>query len=166
MKTANELFDGAMFRLREHYWEYHFFTERDLVWSVQLQIHKAIQEEELQYRVFHEHTMEPYVRSDLVILDPDDSVATVIEFKYEPSKDRRSDRGGDIWRTKFPVVAWSDVEKDVEKVQGFVKDGRAKAGHLIVIDEGGTHSWREPFEGSRWIDWDAGVSVLWAMYGG
>ena len=164
MKTANELFDGAMCRLREHYWEYRFFTERDLVWTVQLQLHKDIQEEELPYRAFHEHTMEPYVRADLVNLDPDDSVATVVEFKYEPSKDRRSDRGGDICPTKFPVVAWSDVEKDVAKVQGFVKDGRAKVAYLIVIDEGGTHSWREAFEGCEWKDWGEGVSVLWASF--
>ncbi len=165
MTTATELFEGAMEWLREHYSEYRFFTERDIVWTLQLQLHREMQEKELQYRVFHEHTMEPGIQADLVILNCDEPVAVVIEFKYEPSKDRRSDWGGDIWRTKFPVVPWSAVEKDEEKVRGRVEWGRARVGHLVVIDEGGTHSWREPFEGTKWLDWGGGVSVLWGSFG-
>ena len=155
--------------LRENYSEYRFFTERDVVWTVQLKIEEVIRTERLPYRLFNDYSLAPRVRADLVLLDPDGSTAVVAELKYEPSHDRKSNYGGDIWYKKFPVVFWNDpsgsVGKDVIRVREFVEKGWANAGYSVFVDEGSYFSWREPFEGTKWLDWGGGVSVLWGSFG-
>ena len=174
MTTATELFEGAMEWLREHYKQHRFFTERDVVWVLQLQTDEVIRKALLPYRVFTNHTVsaKPRVIADLVILDSDNSVEVAVEFKYEPSHNRKAHReGGDIWPSKLDpsAVFWSgqgSVEKDVVRAREFVEAGRAKVGYSVFIDEGGHFRRREPFEGSRWTDWEDGMSVLCASFGG
>ena len=82
------------------------------------------------------------------------------EFKYEPSHTRKY---SDILPTKLPVVFWADgVGKDMERIREFVSKGGAEVAYLVFIDEGGYFRRREPFSGSEWIDWQNGVSLLWA----
>ena len=170
MTTASELFEGAMEWLREHYSEYRFFTERDIEWTLQIQIDQEINRKKLPYRIFNNHTLsaKPRRSADLVVLDPDGSVAVAAELKYELSHVRKVSLGGDIMDGKFPVVFWNDpsgsVGKDVTRVREFVDLGLARVAKSVFIDEGSHFRSREPFDGSEWIDWDDGVSVLWATY--
>ena len=55
--SATELFENAMDWLREHYGEYRFFAERDVVWTVQKQILATIEGAQLPYRVFNDLTI-------------------------------------------------------------------------------------------------------------
>ena len=167
MTEASKLFEGAMTWLRKYYKEYRFFTERDVVWTVQLQMDKEIRENFLPYRVFDNHTIPPVPPpgADLVLLNTDDSLEVVAEFKYEPYRYRK-----DFWPKKLKQsrVFWTgngSVEKDVCRVRDFVKCGKARVGYSVFIDEGGRFGDREPFEGSKWIDWGDGVLVLWASFG-
>jgi hypothetical protein len=154
------LFENAISCLQENYTDFRFFTERDMVWTVQTHIIKLIEKQNLAYRIFHNFPVLPGKTTDLAILRQDNSIEVAAEFKYEPSHSRKF---ADIWPTKFPVVFWEDgVGKDMERVREFVSKGRAEVAYLIFIDEGGYFRWREPFKGSEWIDWQNGVSVLWA----
>lgn len=163
---ATELFESTIEWLRSQYAGYRFFTERDVVWTIQLRLLEEIERTRLPYRVVHEYDMGG-PRADLVIL-AGGSVEVAAEFKYEPSHDRKSDRGGDIWSSKLDpsAVFWSDpsgsVTTDVRRVQGYVEQGKAKAAYSIFIDEGGYFRRRGSPRGSKWMDWPGGISVLWS----
>ncbi len=162
--NAAELFENAMEWLREHYTDYRFFTERDIAWMVQLWLRGEMERQGLDYHVFNDHTMMPKVRSDIAIVQGS-SVEVAAEFKYEPDSSRRADKGGDIWPTKFPVVAdWKEAERDIERVQNYISQSRAKVAYSVVIDEGGRHKWRTPPNGSEWRDWGDGQWVLWSRW--
>ena len=163
---SDNLFQNAMEWLLQHYVEYRFFTERDVVWTVQQRIAEEIKRTGAPYRIFNDHTVLPRIRSDLAILDGD-SVEVAIEFKYEPSHKRRADRGGDIWPTKLEpsVVFWSgegSVEKDVLRIKDYVEKKEARVAYSVFIDEGGRFRHREPHPGSQWIDCDDELSVHWS----
>ena len=93
--------------LQDTYGEYRFYTQRDVVWTLQKHISEQIGREALPYRVFNDHTIFRGTRTDLAILDREDSVELAAEFKSEPSHSRRADRGGDVWPSKVDVVFWS-----------------------------------------------------------
>ena len=159
---AVELFEATLRWLQSRYSDFRFFTERDIVWTVQLRLLAEIAELGLPYRAFNDHTIRRGIRADLVILDGD-SLEVAAEFKYEPSHDRAVDLGGDIWSSKFPVVFWTgegSVEKDVQRVQDYVQHGNAKAAYSVFIDEGGAFRHRDPHPGGRWSDWGQDVWVL------
>ena len=168
---AAELFENAMAWLKENYGEYRFFAERDVVWTVQTHIIREIESYNLPYQVFNDFPMKSGSRraqsADLVILDGSGSVEVAVEFKYEPARKRGTDRGGDIWHSKLetPVVSWSDVEKDIERVWEYFDQDLADAAYSVLIDEGGRlhRSHRQPPQGSEWIDWGQGRWVLWTQ---
>lgn len=163
---ARELFENTMGWLREHYHEHRFYTERDVVWTVQLRLLHEIENGELPLRVFNDYTISKGVRSDLVIMNGD-VVEVAIDFKYEPSHSRSTKRGGDIPASKLDpsVVFWRDnsgsVLKDVERCADYVAQGKAEVAYAVFIDEGGEFAHRAPPEGAEWRDWGAGRRVLW-----
>lgn len=166
---AAQLFESALRWLQGRYSEYRFFTERDIVWTVQLRLIDEIERAGLPYRIFSDHTISGRTRADLAILDGE-SVEVAAEFKYEPSHERRSDRGGDIWASKLnpSVVFWTgegSVERDVQRLSQYVDGGSAKAAFSVFIDEGGRFRHRDPHGGSEWIDWGHGVWALWSKTG-
>ena len=163
---ADKLFENTMRWLMQHYGEYRFFTERDVVWTVQQRIAEEIKRTGTPYRVFNDHTVLPRIRTDLAILSGD-TAEVAIEFKYEPSHKRRADRGGDIWPTKLDpsVVFWSgeaSVEKDVQRIKDYVEKKRARVAYSVFIDEGGRFRHRDPYPGSEWMDYGNDVSVHWS----
>ena len=156
-----ELFEATVSWLRENYACFRFFTERDIVWTIQTRIWELIEKQTLGYRVFHNFPVIPGKTTDLAILSQGNSVEIAAEFKYEPAHSRKF---VDMWPTKFPVVFWEDgVGKDMERIRDFVSKGKAKTAYAILIDEGGYFSWKRPFIGSEWVDWGNGISVLWAQ---
>ena len=167
--SATDLLENAMEWLREHYGEYRFFAERDIVWTVQTQIRVTIEDAHLPYRVFNDYALSKGERPipDLVILSSDDSVEVIAEFKYEPSHSRSTKSGGDIPSTKFTVVPWTgdgSVAKDVQRTREYVEKGKAKVAYSVLIDEGGHHHWQKSVpEGSEWRDWGGGRWVLWSQ---
>ena len=168
METT-ELFEDALKCLQQYYKDSRFFAERDIVWTVQLRLLRQIEEDGLPYRVFNDHRILTGALTDLAILNGD-SIEVAAEFKYEPSHDRSINRGGDIRASKLSpsVVFWTakgsegSVEKDVQRVQEYVKHGKVKVAYSIFIDEGGHFRHRDPHPGSEWRDWGAGIWVLWS----
>ena len=157
--NSSTLFESTIGWLRENYQDYRFYAERDIVWTVQTQLNKKIAELNLPYRVFNDYRMQSRAWVDLAILNGD-RVEVVAEFKYEPSSARSTTNGGDIAKSKFPVVIWSEAEKDIGRVQEFVQNGKTKVGYSVVIDEGSRHSWRSA-EPAEWQKWDGSISALW-----
>lgn len=164
---AAELFSSTMRWLRDHYADYTFFQQRDIVWTVQLQLIQEVASRQLPLQVYHGYPVLPAKRSsicaDLALVDGRGHVKLAVEFKYEPSHERK-----DILKSKLPVVPWGSdgVGRDVERVGEFVQQGAVEAACSVFIDEDGYFRQREPHAGSRWIDWgQAGrywPSVLWA----
>ena len=158
---AAELFETVIHWLREHYADYRFFTERDIVWTVQLRLHAEIASRQFPFRVVNDYTMTPGIRADLAILERD-AVAVAAEFKYEPDPARSSNRGGDIWHSKLPVINWPEAAQAVERARNYAAQGQAKTAYSIVIDEGGHYNWRPPPAGCQWQDWGNGRWALWS----
>lgn len=165
--TALDLFAQTLAWLRQEYARFRFFTERDVVWTVQTHLIEAVVRAGVPLRVFSDYGIVRGERrslsADIALVGPDGQVELTVEFKYEPSHAR-----GDIPGSKFPVVFWGSdgVGKDVERVRAWVAEGRARVGVAVFIDEGGQFRHREPHAGSRWIDWDkhpeyGQTSVLW-----
>lgn len=172
MKSATKLFEEAILLLRANYNNYRFFTERDIVWTVQSYLIKTIEKEKLPYKVMNDYAMLPGKRrsisTDIAILN-NDHPELVAEFKYEPAHKRE-----DIPSNKFPVVFWNEgVLKDIERINKFTNkdfagDKATKVAYALFIDEGSYFQHKEPPPGSRWEDWDISVipshpiSVLWS----
>lgn len=171
MSEASRVFEESIEWLRQNYPRFRFYVERDIVWTLQLRMSDLIQARAMPYRVFNDYSILPGNRrslcADIAILDGQDQVQVAAEFKYEPSHKRT-----DIWPSKFlpTVVFWGDdgVGKDVKRVHEFVEKGAARAAYAVFIDEGSIFRNRDPYPGSRWMDWtlagDAflSVSILWA----
>ena len=167
METASSLFESTIAQLQTNYAKFHFFMERDVVWTVQTYLISSIEEAHLPYQVFSEYPILPGNRrsicADLAILNGKGIVEVAAEFKYEPSHLRK-----DIMPGKFPVTIWEDITKDVTRIQQFVSIGKSQAAYSLLIDEGNFHRQRIPPSGSRWITWQSAspttqpISVLWA----
>lgn len=158
-----DLFENTLEWLKQHYSDYRFYAERDVVWTVQTRLNGKIKELNLPYLVFNNYKEELPHWTDLAILHKN-AVEVAVEFKYEPSHDRRTDRGGDILKGKLcpSAVEWKCVKKDIRRVQEYVDQGKSKTAYSVFIDEGGHFKRRnEPPKGSKWIDWGAKVWVLW-----
>ena len=161
---ASELFEGAMEWLRGNYGDCLFYYEHEVVEKVEILLNQEIESKGLPYTVLKEYTLLPKTRADLVILNSDGTVEMAAEFKYEPARDRGTDRGGDIPHTRFPVVdAWKAIEKDVQRIQQYVEQWKAKAAYSVFINEGGGSHHRKPPQGSQWIDWGHGRWILWSQ---
>lgn len=161
-----ELFENAMAWLQEHYAEFRFFMERDVVWTVQRQIIREIEGNNLPYRVFNDDSLLPRTRADLVIFDSAGSAEVAVEFKYEPAHSRGVDRGGDIRPSKFPVITdWKEVEKDFQRIQQYAEQGKVKAAYALLIDEGSHFSHNSAPPGGEWRDWGQNRRVLWVKAG-
>ena len=53
------LFRRALDWLREHYSEFVFYVERDIVWTIQTKLNELIKQESLPFRVFNDYPMLP-----------------------------------------------------------------------------------------------------------
>jgi len=165
VSSAIELFETSIEWFRQNYFQYRFFIERDVVWTVQTQIQKQIDEAQLPFRVFNDYPMLAGKRrslsADLAILDSENTVLVAAEFKYEPSHQRK---GVDIANGKFPVVFWDDegVGKDVKRIREFAAGGKARVAYAIFIVEGGAFGKRPAHPHSEWRKWEGGVRLLWS----
>lgn len=172
MESSTELFLSTMEWLKENYFSFRFFMERDVVWTVQKHIIELVEQKGIPYQVFNDYPILPgkgrRSRSvDLAIVNQGQIIEVAAEFKYEPSHRRQ-----DICRHKLPVVFWTEksgVGKDVERVRDFIAAGKAKIAYSVFIDEGGHYRKRTPYQGSRWVDWESNeteiykISVLWSQ---
>jgi hypothetical protein len=169
--TPSALLEEVVDWLREHYEQFEFWVERDLVWTVQTHLRKLIDERHLPYQVFNDYPMLPgthrSLSADLVIRDASTGTLVAAEFKYEPSHGRSEFRA---MPGKLPVVNWALVAKDVSRIREFVEAGVARAAFAIFIDEGRHFRRRPAHPGSIWRDWSASrsgrtsPSILWAQW--
>ena len=152
---ARHLFFDVLSWLRNTYRSHRFFTERDVVWTVQKRLLQEAASRNLQHRVFHNDRMTKgeakSAPADLALLGPGDRAHLAIEFKYEPDHERVRT---EFPASKFPVVDWKEVTKDIERVQEFVREGFTPRAVSVFVDEG-SHFRRRPAPGgSRWEDWE------------
>jgi hypothetical protein len=147
-----DLFEHVLVWLQETYHDHTFFVERDVVWTLQLELKRQIDRRGLPLRVFNDYAVAKGSRrglcADLALIDQANKVKVAAEFKYEPDHRRQ-----DIRQQKLPVVGWKDMEKDIGRVRTFVAAGAIECGYTVFIDEGGYFRHREAHTGSNWIDW-------------
>ncbi|HZK61077.1 MAG TPA: hypothetical protein VFC41_03310, partial [Anaerovoracaceae bacterium] len=72
---------------------------------------------------------------------------------------------------KLPVVGWSGVLEDIDRVQRFVANEYAKCSVAILVDEFGRHKTSQHIiENAMWIDWGncnsekLNVSILYTEF--
>jgi len=171
--NASALIEEAVDWLREHYRQFEFWVERDLVWTVQTHVRQVVAERVLPYLVLNDYPMlagpRRAVLADLVIREKPSGAMVAVEFKYEPAH----------WRTEFmatpgklPVWVWGadGVAKDMGRIRMFVDEGGASVAFALLIDEGRHFRHRPVPPGSWWVDWDAPApggsapSVLWSRW--
>ena len=163
-------------KIRNNYQSYHFFVERDFVWTVQELFAENIEKNRLSYVIYNDYPIEKGERRsrsvDLAvvrkgisytdIITGKEKAELVIEFKFEPSKRRE-----DILTCKFPVTDWKGIRDDIKRIKQFVGDGKAKTAVAMLIDEGGRYGHREIENPSKWVDWgncgtdNLNVSIMW-----
>ena len=177
MTRSSDLFEDAIAWLQENYDNLGFEQERDIVWTLRTQLLGTIRKEALPLQVFTGYRVVPGVResADLVITNEMGRVDVAVEFKYEPAHSRR-----DLQPAKMnpSVVFWgaapseksNGVGHDVERIRRFVESGLVEVAYAVFVDEGRHFRHREPFPGSRWVDWEArtpeghAISILWARW--
>lgn len=123
MIEAKDIFEDAMKWLKDHYGNWCFFTERDIVWVLQNYMIPQIRDKSLPYRLFYNFEMYPEnkkggkkssqggdarnkvpMAADLVIFNDDKKIVEVaIEIKYEPSHQRK-------YNPKAKIIMQSDIE--------------------------------------------------------
>jgi hypothetical protein len=154
-----DIVDDALKWLGAHYFDFEFFYERDIVWTLQCELNRRVRQECLPLRICHDIPMLPPRRTDLALVRdaamPEVEVA--IEFKYEPSHAR-----SDIPQSKLPVCFWDrdGVLEDTRRIREFVAQNKAYVAMALFIDEGGHFAHRHPPEGSNWEEWERGVRLL------
>jgi hypothetical protein len=162
MPEATALTDAAMLWLRNHYEEFTFSVERDLVWTLQNRLRLLVGEARSPLRVFNDYPMIAGARrslsADLALVAPGNTVEIALEFKYEPCHKR-----ADVLASKLPVVTWAAVVHDLERIRRFVELGKAKAARSYFVDEGGYFARRHAPPGSSWASWGGDRRVLIAQ---
>jgi hypothetical protein len=152
--TAEGLFGDALVWLGKTYSEHRFFLERDLVWTLQRHIIRAIEEHSLPYRVYGDYPMPSGLHrsqsADVAILDDSNTVLLAAEFTYEPDHKRVDYPVG-----RFPLCPWGDIEKDWSKVKRFVRHGKAQVAYAVLVDEGGYFRTRVAPGGVVWLRWSS-----------
>jgi hypothetical protein len=170
--AAEHTFNDALRWLRESYSSHVFYLERDVVFVIQTYLRRAIDAHKMPLAVFNDYPMLPGPRrsfsADLVLrtTTPDETIVLAAEFKYEPSH-----RRADILARKLPVVVWSDVLKDITRIEAFVTQGKTPVGYAVCLDEGGFFERRPIPPGAAWQKWESPgldgslVRVLLSRYG-
>lgn len=153
-------FEDSISWLREHYSDYVFQLERDIVWTFQQRLVTHCKQKKLPTRVYNDFPILPGTRRSLsadIALVADEKVLLAVEFKYEPDHSR-----SDVLKHNLPVVFWGKdgVGKDVERINQIVQAKAALVAHSIFIDEGGAFKHRPPHPNSTWEQWADGVWVL------
>jgi hypothetical protein len=174
--SAFQLFEEAILWLKNNYGQYHFFTERDIVWMLQLHLIEEIQKQNLSLQVFDNHKVRSGIQVDLAIVSRSDgSVPLVAELKYEPDHRRVDISHGKLNPSK---VFWDSeknhgVVQDYKRIVGLVDSSLTYAGFVLFIDEGGHHAWRDAPTGCIWChDWgkspysDNEIAALFFKYPG
>lgn len=159
-----ELFYEVLEEIRDHYPTYRFIVERDLVWTIQKKLQEKISTAGLDYIVFSDYPIKKgskrslaidiaIVRKDVSIIDVLEGITPIelgVEFKFEPSKKRE-----EILSHKGDVVDWNKVLKDINRIEEFISENKAKACISIFIDEYGRY-FKEHYSYpsvATWIDW-------------
>ncbi len=171
--ALSQLFDDALVWLRDNYRSYHFFAERDIVWTLQTHMIREAQSRTQGLKIYDNHKLVKGKQADLVIISNDNSADTVAEIKYEPDHARLDITPGKLnpskvfWKSK----RYGGVEPDIVRVRDYVAQGLARTAMAVFIDEGSHfRSKRTAPEGSKWIDWgkspysEATVSVMIARF--
>ncbi len=158
---AEDLFNNSLKWLRKNYKKQPFFTERDIVWTLQKYLRKKIEHKKLSYKVYNDWPIEKSSgrRSkcvDLAIVEGKE-IIVVAEFKYEPDHKRKEDFSENKLRNS--VVSWSAVCDDVKRAKCFAEN-KVKFAFSVFIDEGGKFRKenvkglkRKEIKDASWEDW-------------
>ena len=168
------IFEEIIEKIRNEYLSYNFFTERDFEWTVQKYFGEFINKNNLPYEIFNNHPIAKGKIVDLAVVNKGTSYRAIsqrgavaefiIEFKFEPSMRRSDFCDGKLEQA---VCFWSEISKDIERINHFVEEKKTKSAVAVLVDEFGRFRNKEISSQSRWIDWGSfgndlyNVSLLW-----
>lgn len=133
---VENLFVAELHQLARSFTRRTYYTERDIVFTLQTRLTEALRHREPSVQVFNDYKLLPTARADLVVVDESQHFPAVlaVEFKYEPDRRRQ-----DIPAGKFPVTSWTEITKDIARAEVFVVEERARVGYAVLIDEDGRY---------------------------
>lgn len=178
MADITILFKESMEWVNSNYTQFGFVMERDFVWTIQKHLSKAVKDNGLPFVVFNDYPIEKGTnRSKSVdlavvskgvnhidILNGNACAEFISEFKFEPSAKRT-----DIFRHKLPVVFWSAVIEDINRIKRFTQNNVTKTGVAVFVDEFGRYKKSSsPIDYySKWGSYKTNIfniSVLWTSF--
>jgi len=154
-EIASELYEEAINSMLKHYADFQFFTERDIVWTIQTHLIKEISKRDLPLKIYDNYRVPSKKLIDLVIIDKETDILLVAaEFKYEPDHARVDITPGKL----NPSKAFWDSEKnhgvvqDIERIKELVNQSYSKTGYITFIDEGGHHRYQGEPDSCIWCE--------------
>lgn len=168
MSNTYQLFEYVLNDIKENYFNFGFYAERDIVWTFQKKLIKKIEEDKLPLVVINDYgLLKAPNRSksvDLAIINKKvgaisrwQKSESVIEFKYEPDKSRAGD---DIPDCKFPVTSWNGILKDIERIKEFKLKNLTDIAISILFDEEGRYINMTIPKESVWIKGSKDLKIL------
>lgn len=168
MSITYQLAESVLNDIKENYSNNKFYTERDIVWTFQRKLMDKINKDRLPFKVINDYgLLKAPNRSksvDLAIINNNagainrwQKAELVIEFKYEPNKNRAGD---DIPACKFPVTSWGSILKDIDRIKEFKTNKLTEIAISILFDEGGRYINRTIPKESFWINGTNGLNLL------
>ena len=139
-RQAEEQFLRALQLCGQRYAEHTYYRERDLVYTIQLELVGYSLDPQLpaclQRLQVPAQAPRP-LNSDLVVMDTaaPTPLLLAVEFKYEPDRRRT-----DITPGKIPVTAWPEIQHDLARVQSFLDLGGAEIAYAALVDEDGRYA--------------------------
>jgi hypothetical protein len=141
---AIALFQDALDWFKDHYDEYEYWKESDVGCALWGALSRINSDAGSPLSIRSEHHIGKGNNSekmDLAILDRSGNVLVVIEIKYEPSPKRSGiiQKIGNLGHLLPAYKPASIKATDIDKIEGCVIAGKARAGFAVFVDEGSHH---------------------------
>lgn len=150
--SAQDLFLRVWDEFQVSYHVEKFYTERDIVWTIQKALIEKINRNGSRYkgyRVLNDFSIEQgnKIRVDLAIFEkakvPEkkDRPKFIAEFKYQPDPARKDEFPENKFNPDPKVIFWDEngrgsVKEDIRRVRNYVNMNTRTSGISILIDEG------------------------------
>lgn len=169
MNDAARLFEAALDWLRDHYNDYLFRREDDVVTVLWGQMVRIAKTTGLPLEIDYETKFVVScgrLQCDIVVFDADRKPVLCVEVKYEPARTRPDIAKRALKHSRpehlLPGHGLKGHLCDIEKIPFYVNEAGAEVGYAVFIDENSYHysrleDGRLP-KGTRWIQWRAKTS--------
>ncbi len=166
MNDAVRIFESALDWLRDHYDDYLFRKEEDVVTVLWGQMVRMAGEENLPLVIDYEQNFPVSfgrLQCDIVVFGPGRKLLLCVEVKYEPARSRPDIVNRALKHSRpehlLPGHGLKGHRCDIERIPYYVQEVGAEIAYAVLVDENSYHFSRMSKEqipgGTSWIKWGA-----------